>query len=200
MAGTRSLWLLVGLLAAAVVFLGVACNGNGNGDGGRAIGITVGSPSPTPVSTAASTPTPTPTPSPSPSPTPGRKVCGVNPDPAPPSVLQVQEPQPNQQVKPVFHVRGWASSPVFDEIGLVVAVVDANGELVDVMVDVPPQPRAYRALPSGLQNTEFTHPFAVDIILTGLADPKPLCLWVFLETDAEGNPKQMVQVPIVVAP
>jgi hypothetical protein len=83
---------------------------------------------------------------------------------------------------------------------MVVAVVNANGELVRVMADVPPQPRAHRALPPGLQNTEFTHPFAADILLTDLASATPLCLWAFLETDEEGNPKLMVQVPVVVIP
>jgi len=184
------------LLAAAVVFLGLACNGSGDGE--RDIRITLASPGPTPISTPPPTPTPTPTPSPTPTPIP--EVCGVNPDPAPPSVLQVQEPQPGQRVKNPFHVRGWGSSPVFHEIGMVVAVVNADGELVRVMVDVPPQPRAHRALPRGLQNTEFTHPFAVDVLLADLAGPTSVCLWAFLETDEEGNPKQVVQVPVIVTP
>jgi hypothetical protein len=182
------------LLAAAALLLGLACNGSGEGE--PTIVITVGGPSPTPVST----PTPEPTPSPTPTPTPITEVCGVNPDPAPPSVLQVQEPQPGQRVKTPFHVRGWGSSPVFHEIGMVLAVVNADGELVRVMADVPPQARAHRALPPGLQNTEFTHPFAADVLLTDLAGPTPFCLWAFLETDEEGNPKQMVQVPVIVAP
>jgi len=194
MAGARFLWPLIALLAAAVVFLGLACNGSGDGE--RDIVITLSSPTPTPIST----PTPTPTPSPTPTPTPSLEVCGVNPDPAPPSILQVQDPQPGQQVKNPFHVRGWGSSPVFHEIGMVVAVINASGELVQVMTDVPPQPRAHRALPAGLQNTEFTHPFAVDVLLADLAGPTPLCLWAFLETDEEGNPKQVVQVPVIVAP
>ncbi len=83
---------------------------------------------------------------------------------------------------------------------MVLAVVDADGELVRVMVDVPPQPRAHRALPAGLQNTDFTHPFAADVLLTDLAGPTPFCLWAFLETDEDGNPKQMVQVPVIVTP
>lgn len=194
MAGGYSVSPLVALLTAAVVFLGLACKGSGDGE--PTIDITLVSPSPTPIST----PTPSPTPSPTPTPTPSPDVCGVNPDPAPPSVLQVQEPQPGQQVKNPFHVRGWGSSRVFHEIGMVVAVVSVDGELVRVMVDVPPQPRAHRALPRGLENTEFTHPFAVDVLLTDLAGPTPFCLWAFLETDEEGSPKQIVQVPVIVTP
>lgn len=194
MVGAWSLWPQMALPVAVILFLCVACNGGGEAE--PTIGITLTSPTPTPESTSIPTPTPSPTPTPTPSP----DVCGVNPDPAPPSVLQVQEPQPGQQVKNPFHVRGWGSSRVFHEIGMVVAVVDAGGELVRVMVDVPPQPRAHRALPRGLQNTEFTHPFAVDVLLTDLAGPTPFCLWAFLKTDGEGSPKQIVQVPVVVNP
>jgi hypothetical protein len=194
MADMRFLWPLMALPAAAVLLLGLACNGSGEEE--PTIGITLTSPTPTPLST----PAPSPTPSPTATPTPIAEVCGVNPDPARPSVLQVQEPQPGERVKNPFHVRGWGSSRVFHEIGMVVAVVDAYGELVQVMVDVPPQARAHRALPPGLQNTEFTHPFAVDIFLTDLAGPTPFCLWAFLETDGEGNPKKMVQVSVIVVP
>ena len=193
MAGARSLWLLMALLAAAVVFLGLACNGSGDGE--RAIDITLTSPTPTPITT----PTPTPMPTPTPTPTPNPKVCGVNPDAAPPSVLQVQEPQPGQQVKNPFHVRGWGSEIGFEQTGVVVALVDAQGNPLPPR-EAPPQTRANRVAPPGLTVTEFTRPFAVDILLSELEADTSYCLWVFLKTDEAGRPKGVVQVPVVVTP
>ncbi len=193
MAGACSLWPLMALLAAAVVFLGLACNGSGDGE--RTIGITLTSPTPTPITT----PTPAPTPSPTPTPTPNPKVCGVNPDAAPPSVLQVQEPQPGQQVKNPFHVRGWGSEIGFEETGVVVALVDAQGNPLPPL-EAPPQTRANRVAPPGLNVTEFTRPFAVDILLSEVETDTPYCLWVFLETDEAGRAKGVVQVPVVVTP
>ncbi|KKL10310.1 hypothetical protein LCGC14_2557130, partial [marine sediment metagenome] len=154
----------------------------------------------TPVPTATSTPTPDPTRTPTPTPALAPDVCGVNPDPAPASVLQVQEPQPGEKVSARFHLRGWGSTEGFQQIGVGVAVINADGEVVLELAPVPAQPRAFRALPSGLENTEFSSPFGVDIQLTSLAGPTPFCLWVFLETDPEGLPKGVVQVPVLVAP
>ena len=191
MAGARSLWPLMALLASAVVFLGLSCNGIGEGE--DAIGITLTSPTPTPITT----PTPSPTPTSTPTPTPNLKVCGVNPDAAPPSVLQVQEPQPGQQVKNPFHVRGWGSEIGFEEAGVVVALVDAQGNPLPPL-EAPPQTRANRVAPLGLAVTEFTRPFAVDILVAELEADTPYCLWVFRETDEAGRPKGVVQVPVVV--
>ena len=99
-----------------------------------------------------------------------------------------------------FHLRGWGSTESFQQTGVGVAVISADGDVVLVLDPVPAQPRAFRALPSGLENTDFSSPFAADIQLTGLAGPTPFCLWVFVETDEEGIPKGLVQVPVVVAP
>ncbi len=99
-----------------------------------------------------------------------------------------------------FHLRGWGSTESFQQIGVGVAVISAGGDVVQVLDPVPAQPRAFRALPSGLANTDFSSPFAVDIQITSLAGPTPFCLWVFLETDEEGIPKGVVQVPVLVAP
>ncbi len=79
-------------------------------------------------------------------------------------------------------------------------MIGADQEVVLVLDPVPAQPRAFRALPSGLENTEFSSPFAVDIQIPGVGGPTPFCLWVFLETDEEGIPKGVVQVPVLVAP
>jgi hypothetical protein len=172
----------------------LACDGDGEAE--RTIVISFNTPTAVPTSTS----TPTPTPSPTPAPTPNPDVCGFNPDPAPASVLQVQEPQPGDKVSGSFHLRGWGSTEIFQQIGVAVAVIGADGETVLVLDPVPAQPRAFRALPSGLENTEFSSPFAVDIQITDLAGPTLFCLWVFLETDEEDIPKGVVQVPVLVAP
>ena len=99
-----------------------------------------------------------------------------------------------------FHLRGWGSTEGFQQVGVGVAVIDAGQEIVLVLDPVPAQPRAFRALPSGLENTEFSSPFGVDVQIPGIAGPTSFCLWVFLDTDEEGSPKGVVQVPVLVAP
>ncbi len=183
------------MLAVVALSLGVACNSNGGTE--PTIEIKLASP----VATEAPSPTstPSPAPSPTPTPTPIQDVCGVNPDPAPPSVLQVQEPQLGERVKDPFHVRGWGSEIGKEGGGVIVALVDATGEpLLDK--DVSPESRAGRIAAPGLTVTDFKAPFATDILVNGLSTATPFCLWVFLETTAEGIPKQVVQVPVVVAP
>lgn len=190
-------WLAVASLLLLAV-LAAACQrgGSAGGDGAGDIVVTVRTPTaePTPVRT----PTPNPTPSPTATPL---QVCSVNPDPAPPSLLQVQEPQPEEKVGVPFHLRGWGSSIGFENAGVAVAVVNAKQEVVQVL-DVSPQlpARANRIPPRGLEITEYTRPFAADILLTDLAGPTPFCLWVYLETTEDGTPKSVVQVPVVVVP
>lgn len=193
MAGARFLWSLMAILAAAVALLGLACVGEGDTE--PTVIITLVTPTPT----AMATPTPAATPSPTPTPTPVPDVCGVNPDPAPPSVLQIQEPQPGERVKNPFHVRGWGSEIGFEESGVVVALVDARGDPLPPQ-EVPPQTRAARIAPPGLKVTEFTRPFATDMLVSGLRTATPFCMWVFLETTAEGIAQQVVQVPVIVTP
>ncbi len=79
-------------------------------------------------------------------------------------------------------------------------MINAGGDVVLELAPVPAQPRAFRALPSGLENTDFSSPFAVDIQIASLTSPTSFCLWVFLDTDPEGLPKGVVQVPVLVAP
>ncbi len=190
----RLWWPLGALLSVVAVSVALACNGDGEVERTIVISFT------TPTAVPTTTPTPTPTPSPTPTPTPSPNVCGDNPDAAPASVLQVQEPQPGEKVRASFHLRGWGSTEGFQKIGVGVAVLDANQEVVLVLDPVPAQPRAFRALPPKLENTEFSSPFGVDIQITSVAGPTLFCLWVFLDTDAEGNPKGVVQVPVLVAP
>ena len=186
------------LLAVVAVSVALACNGDGGAE--RTIVISFNTPTAVPTTTSTPTPTPSPTPTPTPTPAPNPNVCGVNPDPAPASVLQVQEPQPGEKVRASFHLRGWGSTEGFQKVGVGVAVINAGGDIVLVLDPVPAQPRAFRALPSGLENTEFSSPFGVDVQIPGIAGPTSFCLWVFLDTDEEGSPKGVVQVPVLVAP
>ena len=189
----RFWWPIAVLTLAIAMSVGIACVGGGDTEGTIVISPT------TPTPTVVPTPTPTPTPAPTPTPTPSPNVCGVNPDPAPPSVLQVLEPEPGERVPVPFHVRGWGSTAGFQQLGVVVAVINDRQDVVEYLV-VPPQPRDFRILPPGMENTEFSRPFAVDILLTDLAGPTAFCLWAFVETDEDGNPRGVVQVPVVVAP
>jgi hypothetical protein len=127
------------------------------------------------------------------------EICGFNPDPGDASVLQVLEPEPEAEVERLFTVRGWGSQIGLEDIGVVTALVNADQEVV-VELNVPPQPRTHRVPPPDLDITEFARPFEADIFLGDIVEETPLCLWVFSETDAEGQPMGVVQVPIVVRP
>lgn len=190
------------LLAAAplwglLALLGMACLGAGFTEdttpSTEGVIVIVTTPTPTP------TPSPTPSPTPTPTPTPVN-VCTPNPDPARPSLLQVLEPQPEEEVPNPFHLRGWGSSIGFEELGVALAVLDKDGEIVVEPLDIPPQPREGRIPPPGLEVTEFTRPFAADLLVPGLGGPTPLCVWVYLKTTPEGVPQDVVQVPVVVKP
>lgn len=189
-------WVLA-LVPLWVLLAASACLEAGSGNGGTPAGedVVVLLRTPTPLPS----PTPTPEPSPTPTPTPVN-VCSANPDPAPPSVLQVLEPQPGQEVRNPFPIRGWGSNIGYRNMGVAVAVLGADGTVLQAPLNLPPQPRDFRILPSGMQNTEYTRPFAADILLTDLTGPTPVCIWVYIETTEEGVPQQVVQVPVVVRP
>lgn len=189
------------MLAAAAgiaAMLGAACLGggddsNGGGDGPPVVIQTV------PV-TDSPPPTVPPTPSPTPSPTPTLlPVCGANPDPAPPSLLQITQPKPNEEVTVPFQVQGWGSTIGKDDAGVALAILDFRMQTLDVL-DVPPQPRAFRLPPGGLDITDDTRPFGADVVISGVVEPTRYCLWVYLETDDEGRAKSVVQLPITVVP
>lgn len=194
----RLLWAGTALvLALAVVAL--ACTGGGSEDnlaspGADSVVITVTTP--TPVATATATPTTTPTATPTATPL---AVCTPNPDPAPPSILQVQEPRPEERVKSPLHVRGWGAGIRFEDKGVQVALVNANGDPL-VVVSAPPQTREGRIPPAGLEvNVEFTAPFGADLSLD-VTQPTLICIWVFEESAQTGNPIHVVQVPVLVVP
>ena len=185
---------------AAMLMLVSGCLGGGDDDGGGGGGgfdVTFETPvpnddTPTPVIT----PSPSATPSPSPTPFP---ICGSNPDPAPPEVLQVQTPEMEAEVMVPCEVQGWGSTIGKDDVGVAVAIVNDKLQVLDVL-DVPPQPRAYRLEPSGLDVNDDTRPFGADVVIANVVEPTRFCVWIYLETDADGLPKQVVQVPITVLP
>src|SRR3990172_7796798 len=144
-------------------------------------GETTPRPRRTPVVTASPTATPL-------------KVCAANPDPASPKLLQVLEPVPEQKVKIPIEVRGWGSNIGVKDVGVTLAVVDAKQNVLQAL-DLPPQPRTYRVAPPGLDITEFTRPFGADVVINGVKEPTPYCLWVYQETTETGSPRGVVQVP-----
>ena len=185
-----------GALALTATVLVSGCGG-GDSEAGSSAGdlgiILTQTPGP-----ATALPRRTAAPSVAPSPTP-LAVCAPNPDPAQPKVLQIQEPHPEQQVKIPFHVRGWGSNIGQDNRGLALGVVDANQKVVQVL-NLPPQPNTYRLPPPGLDRTDNTRPFGADIVIQGITAPTPYCLWIYQSTTADGRPRGVVQVPIVVVP
>lgn len=191
----RYVWPLGALLALALTALAIAC-GDGS-DAERTIVIRL--PTATAISAPTATPTVVPSPSPTNTPTPGPNVCGVNPDAAPPSLLQVQEPAAQAKVANPFHVRGWGSEIGFEDRGVVVAIINADGAPI-LDKDVRPESKAGRIAPPGLDTSGHPAPFATDILLTDLRDQTPFCIWVFTETTEDGQPRHVVQVPIIVLP
>jgi len=197
-----SVWPLGAVVVAALAALAIACGGGGDAE--RT--IVIRRPSPTADAGVTATPTPAGSPTPTRTPTPSPNVCGPNPDAAPPSLLQIQEPAPETKVKNPFHVRGWGSEIAQDNRGVVVAVINAAGDPLpvgggeDTSKDVPPEPKAGRIAPPGLDTSGHPAPFATDILLSGLSDQARFCIWVFTETTADGAPLHVVQVPITVLP
>ena len=172
-----------------------ACGGGGSADstpeGVSVVTLTPsGGVTPRPRKTATPTPTPAPTP---------LQVCAANPDPASPKLLQVLEPQLEQHVRIPFYVRGWGSNIGFQGAGVALAVVDAKQTVIQVLA-LPPQPREFRVAPAGLEITENSRPFGADIVINGVKEPTPYCLWIYQETTDTGRPKGVVQVPILVMP
>lgn len=192
-----SRWLV---MAAALALVSVASAGCLTGDdsngGGDDFAVIIQTP---PVTEAPSvTPVPTPTPTPRPTATP-LPVCGPNPDPAPPSLLQVTLPKSESEVTEPFEVKGWGSTIGKDDAGVAIAIVDFRSQTLQVL-DVPPQPRAFRVPPGGLDLTDDTRPFGADVVIGPVVEPTRYCLWVYLSTDQDGHAKSVVQVPITVVP
>ncbi len=185
-------------VVGTLVLLSLACGGDGGETGSNATGVAVVVSSPGATATPPPSRTPSPTPSPSPTPL---EICSPNPDPATLAVLQVETPEVDAKTTIPVRVRGWSSNLGEEDKVVFVAVVDQKQDVLQTN-EVPPQPREFRVPPSGLEITEFTRPFAIDILLDegDIVREIPLCIWVYQDVDAEGQARGVVQVPIVVEP
>jgi hypothetical protein len=186
----------LGLVLGSLLFA-MACGGGGSEDDGSptpnvSVELITGTGQTTPRNRRTLTPTPSPSPTP-------LQVCGPNPDPAASTMLQVQEPVANAQVRLPIFVRGWGSNIAQENKGVVLSVVDERQSPVQSN-NLPTQPREFRVPPPGLEITEFTRPFAADVIINNVNEPTPFCLWVYLSTDDTGHARQVVQVPVIVLP
>jgi hypothetical protein len=182
------------LLALAAIL--AACSGGSDAGDSADGGIIIDFPSPSGDVTAPPRRSPVVTPAPTPTPL---NICAPNPDPASPAQLQLISPVSEERVKVPFHVRGWGSNIGFENRGVALAIVNGKQEVTQVF-RLPPQPREYRIAPPGMTVTEFTQPFAADVVINGLKEPTAFCLWVYLETAPSGKPKGVIQVPIVANP
>ena len=195
---TKQMPRTIPFLAAvgALMLLSLACGGDGNESGPNATGVSVvissSGPTATPPPSRSPSPTPTPTPSP-------LVVCSPNPDPAAPAVLQVETPEADVKTTIPVRVRGWSSNIGEEDKVVFVAVVDQKQDVLQTN-EVPPQPREFRVPPAGLEITEFTRPFAIDILLDDVVRETPFCIWVYQDVDEEGKARGVVQVPIIVEP
>jgi hypothetical protein len=189
-------WMALGAAMLGLVLVLAACGGDGVTEGSQPPDVSGG------LLTSTGQPTPRPrrtfTPSPSPTATP-LEVCAQNTSPADPKVLQVQEPLPNTQARIPVHVRGWGSTIGQNNQGVFLGVVNAKQDVIQVN-RLPPLSREYRVAPLGMDVTEFTRPFAADIVLSNVTEPTPYCLWIYLSVNEEGRAQQVVQVPIVILP
>jgi hypothetical protein len=177
----------------AVMTLTAACGGGGDDSPTPDISVApiAQTGNTTPRARRTASPSPTPTASP-------LQVCAANPDAAPASLLQVLDPAPGAQVKIPVHVRGWSSA---FEPGKTIslAVVDEKQRVVQIN-HLPAEPREYRVAPPGMDVNDKTFPFAADIILNDVTAPTPYCLWAYASVDDRGQPRQVVQIPVVFLP
>jgi hypothetical protein len=177
---------------ATLLALGACGGGNDDEEPVPTIVILSRTPNDTPVPRRTPSPTPVVTPTP-------LQVCAPNPNPAAPGALQVQEPRAEAQTQIPVHVRGWGSNIGQDNRGVFVAIVDERQSILQINV-VPPQPREFRVPPAGLEITEFTRPFAIDIVIPDVEVNTPYCIWVYQSVNEQGRAQGVVQVPILVVP
>jgi hypothetical protein len=125
-------------------------------------------------------------------------VCPENPSPAEPNVMVVEEPQPSDHLTSPAHVRGWGLGIGLEKEGVHVAVYDATGESLKE-VKGPPLPTEGRTPPPGMEATEFTAPFAVDISFK-VDIEQPGCVRVYEISPRDGHLMNVVQVPVLLEP
>ena len=196
-------WALAAALFGLAAVASAACGGGGGSPHNTNIIVRVATPTVEPEPTLAPVVTPQPTLTASPSPTPSPaplQVCGPNPDAAPASLLQVEAPKPEEKVKTPIHVSGWGSTIGQDDKGVAIAILNASQQIIPPVLDVPPQPREFRAPPGGLEITDDTAPFAADVVVPQVTEDTPICIWVYLDTTGDGIAQDVVQIPVIVTP
>ena len=114
-------------------------------------------------------------------------------------MLQIEAPEAGAKSTLPVRVRGWSSNLGEEDKVVFVAVVDQKQDVLQTK-QVPPQPREFRVPPAGLEITEFTRPFAIDILLDDVVRETPFCIWVYQDVDEEGQARGVVLVPIVIEP
>jgi len=149
-------------------------------------------PSPTATPTAQLTPLPSPTqtpgtagPSPTPAPTAVPNVCKANPspvNPADPNII-VRSPEPGTVVRSPLRITGLArvfeaqfNVTLYGELGGVIAETTGMAE----------------------QGQELS-PFEVELTFA-VGREQPACLWVYDLSAEDGSRRDVVQVPIALAP
>ena len=152
------------------------------------------------TTTPAPTPEPTlpPQPTSTPAPTPVPNLCPENRSPAEPNVMVVQEPQPDARLTSPAHVRGWGAGIGFENEGVHVAIYDSTGEPLKEMKG-PPLSKEGRTPPEGMEVTEFTAPFAVDIAFK-VDNEQPGCVRVYEISPKDGHVANIVQVAVLLQP
>jgi hypothetical protein len=194
---TRVPWRLgLAALALAVPLFFVSCQGDESAE-----------PAPTQIGLRIVTATPAPTLEPTlppvvatatPAPTPVPNVCPENPSPAEPNVMVVEEPLASARLKSPAHVRGWGVGIGFENEGVHVAVFDAAGESLKETKG-PPLSKEGRTPPPGMEVTEFTAPFGVDITFNVNVE-QPGCVRVYEISPRDGHLTNVVQVPVLLQP
>ena len=112
--------------------------------------------------------------------------------------MVVEEPQPDDHLTSPAHVRGWGLGIGFENEGVHVAIYDSTGESLKEMKG-PPLPKEGRTPPPGMEVTEFTAPFAVDITFS-VDIPQPGCVRVYEISPRDGHRVNVVQVPVLLQP
>lgn len=195
---TRVFWRLgLAALALAVPLFFLACEGDETTETeptqiGLRIVTTTPPPTPTP------TPQPQPTETATPVPTPVPNLCPENPSPAQPNIMVMEEPLADARLTSPAHVLGWGAGIGFEAGGIQAAIYDSTGESLNE-VKGPPLPKEGRTPPPGLEVTEFTAPFAVDITFE-VDVAQPGCVRVYEISLRDGEPVNVVQAPVLLQP
>jgi len=161
------------LTVVAVAVLGVAACGDDD-DGAT-----------TPTPSGDTSITGSPSASPAGSPTRFPNVCLPNPDPATDAFQVLHNPQPSSEVTSPLIVTGEVN---YFEATVQIAIYDADGTPLVEVFGTAQQPDM-GVLGPFVRGVEFT-----------VAEPTPVCLWVYEQSAQDGSPIHVGQVPLVLLP